>query len=294
MENTIKKAVIPAAGLGTRFLPVTKAMPKELLPIVDIPTLQYIIAEAAASGIEEILLVISTQKDAVIQHFSDAPQLEHFLLEHQKNTLFEKIHAIPQMAKISYIYQDVPLGLGHAISLAEDFAGNDAFAVLLGDDLVHAEKPCLQQLIDAYNTHQTSILGVQRVAQEAIHKYGIVAPRNFSCTSNLCAVSNLVEKPEAKNAPSDLAIMGRYIITPSVFKILKETPAGVGGEIQLTDALNTLAQQEDMYACIFNGRRYDVGDQLGFIEANIEYALRRNDISGQLKHYLRNLVDTLD
>ncbi len=291
MKKTIKKAVIPAAGLGTRFLPATKAMPKELLPIVDIPTLQYIIGEAAASGIEEILLIISDKKEAVVQHFSATPELESFLLNHQKENLYEKIRLIPQMAKISYLYQEKPLGLGHAIGLAKDFVGDEPFAVLLGDDIVHAETPCLKQLIDVYEDHPASILGVQRVAQEAIHKYGIVAPKEKNPQA-LTAVASLVEKPSALEAPSDLAILGRYIITPAIFDILESTPAGKGGEIQLTDALNTLAQQEDMYACIFDGRRYDVGDQLGFIEANIEYALRREDLSAHLKAYLKGLTST--
>ncbi|MDO4922902.1 MAG: UTP--glucose-1-phosphate uridylyltransferase GalU [Peptococcaceae bacterium] len=289
----IRKAVIPAAGLGTRFLPVTKAVPKELLPIVDIPTLQYIIEEAAASGIEEVLLVVSDQKDAIKAHFADAPDLEAFLRAHGKDALCERIASIPSIVKISYIIQEEPLGLGHAVSLAKDFANGEAIAVLLGDDVVDAEVPCLKQLIDIYSNSGASVLGVQQVAREAIHKYGIVAPNTFDNQGN-CTVKSLVEKPHADEAPSNLAIMGRYIITPAIFDILENTAPGKGGEIQLTDALNTLAAQETMIACDFKGTRFDVGDQLGFIKANIEYGLKRDTIAPALKEYLKALVKSFN
>lgn len=288
----IRKAVIPAAGLGTRFLPVTKAVPKELLPIVDIPTLQYIIEEAAASGIEEVLLVVSDSKDAIKNHFSDAPALEAFLHDHGKDALADRIKSIPSIVKLSYIIQDNPLGLGHAVSLAKEFADGEPIAVLLGDDVVAAEVPCLKQLIDVYNETGASVLGVQQVAREAIHKYGIVAPGETE--NGHTTVASLVEKPDADEAPSNLAIMGRYVITPAVFDILATTAPGKGGEIQLTDALNTLATQETMIACDFSGTRYDVGDQLGFIKANIEYGLKRDSIAPALKDYLKALVATLD
>lgn len=289
----IRKAVIPAAGLGTRFLPVTKAVPKELLPIVDIPTLQYIIEEAAASGIEEVLLVVSNQKDAIKAHFAQAPTLEAFLRAHGKDALCERITAIPSIVKISYIVQEEPLGLGHAVSLAKDFADDEAIAVLLGDDVVDAEVPCLKQLIDIYNETGASVLGVQQVARDAIHKYGIVAPNTFD-NPGYCTVKSLVEKPQAEEAPSNLAIMGRYIITPAIFDILENTPPGKGGEIQLTDALNTLAREETMIACDFKGTRFDVGDQLGFIKANIEYGLKRDTIAPTLKEYLKTLVKSFN
>lgn len=288
----IRKAVIPAAGLGTRFLPVTKAVPKELLPIVDIPTLQYIIEEAANSGIEEVLLVVSEQKDAIKAHFSAAPKLEDFLHAHGKDALRDRIASIPSIVKFSYIIQDEPLGLGHAVSLAKDFANGEAIAVLLGDDVVDAETPCLKQLIDIYNDTGASVLGVQQVPQEAIHKYGIVAPGEI--VHGHTTVKNLVEKPQADEAPSNLAIMGRYVITPEIFDILATTAPGKGGEIQLTDALNTLATQEVMIAYNFSGTRFDVGDQLGFIKANIEYGLKRDAIAPALKDYLSELVKTFN
>lgn len=289
----IRKAVIPAAGLGTRFLPVTKAVPKELLPIVDIPTLQYIIEEAAASGIEEVLLVVSESKDAIKTHFAEAPDLEAFLHTHGKDALCKRISAIPSIVKISYIIQEEPLGLGHAVSLAKNFANGEAIAVLLGDDVVDSQVPALKQLIDIYDKTGASILGVQQVAQDAIHKYGIVAPSETDNTG-YCTVASLIEKPSADEAPSNLAIMGRYIITPAIFDILATTAPGKGNEIQLTDALNTLASQETMIACDFNGTRYDVGDQLGFIKANIGYGLKRQEIAPALKDYLQALVTTFN
>lgn len=291
--NKIRKAVIPAAGLGTRFLPATKAVPKELLPIVDVPTLQIILEEAAASGIEEVLLVVSAQKQAIRDHFAPSPELENFLHAHGKDALCARIQPISNMVRLSYITQEKPLGLGHAVSLARDFADGDAIAVLLGDDVVAAEPPALAQLCHIYEETGASVVGVQPVAKEAIHKYGIVAPTD-TITEGRCRVANLVEKPAAEEAPSNLAIMGRYVITPAIFDILDATAPGKGGEIQLTDALNTLASQEAMMACAFQGRRYDVGDQLGFITANIEFGLRRNDIGPALASYLKNLAAQLD
>lgn len=287
--NKIRKAVIPAAGLGTRFLPVTKAVPKELLPIVDVPTLQIILEEAAASGIEEVLLIVSDKKQAIHDHFSPAPELDAFLHEHGKDALQERIANIPNIVKLSYVVQEEPRGLGHAVSLARDFANGEAIAVLLGDDVVAAEPPALAQLINVYESTGTSVIGVQPVAEEAIHKYGIVAPAEAP-NNGRCSIASLVEKPSAEEAPSNLAIPGRYIITPALFDVLDNTAPGKGNEIQLTDALNTLAKQETMNACVFSGRRYDVGDQLGFIEANIEFGLKRQDIGPALTAYLKELV----
>ena len=290
--NKIKKAVIPAAGLGTRFLPVTKAVPKELLPIVDVPTLQVILEEAAASGIEDVLLVVSDQKQAIRTHFSPAPELDAFLFDHGKEALQARIAKIPEIVNLHYIVQEEPRGLGHAVSLARDFAAGDAIAVLLGDDVVAAEPPALAQLIDVYEHTGTSVIGVQPVAKEAIHKYGIVAPAQ-GLEQGRCPIASLVEKPVAEEAPSNLTILGRYIITPALFDILDATEPGKGNEIQLTDALNTLAAQETMTACVFSGRRYDVGDQLGFIEANIEFGLKRQDIGPALAAYLKDLAARL-
>ena len=289
----IRKAVIPAAGLGTRFLPATKAVPKELLPIVDVPTLQIILEEAAASGIEEVLLVVSAQKQAIRDHFAAAPDLEAFLSAHGKEALRDRIKDIPDIVRLSYIEQREPLGLGHAVSLARDFAAGEAIAVLLGDDVVAADPPALAQLIAVYEKTGASVVGVQPVAREAIHKYGIVAPAG-DFQDGVCRVAGLVEKPSAEEAPSDLAIMGRYIITPEIFDILAETAPGKGGEIQLTDALVTLSAREAMSACAFSGTRYDVGDQLGFIKANIEFGLRRDDLAAPLAAYLKDLVQRLD
>ena len=291
--NKIKKAVIPAAGLGTRFLPVTKAIPKELLPIVDVPTLEIILEEAAASGIEEVLLVVSEKKQAIRDHFAPAAELEAFLHAHGKDALADRIKDIPNIVKLSYIVQEEPRGLGHAVSLARDFAADEPIAVLLGDDVVAAEPPALAQLIHVYENCGASVIGVQPVAESVIHKYGIVAPAE-AVSGDHCRIQSLVEKPAAADAPSNLAILGRYIITPPIFDILAETVPGKGGEIQLTDALNTLAAQESMQACIFSGRRYDVGDQLGFIEANIEFGLRRDDIGAALADYLKELVKTFN
>lgn len=288
----IRKAVIPAAGLGTRFMPATKAVPKELLPIVDVPTLQIILEEAAASGIEEVLLVVSDQKQAIRDHFAPAPALEAFLSAHGKENLRARIEGIPNIVRLSYVIQEEPLGLGHAVSLARDFADGEAIAVLLGDDVVAAEPPALAQLIAVYEKTGASVVGVQPVAREAIHKYGIVAPAGPFADS-VCRIASLIEKPSAEEAPSNLAIMGRYIITPRIFDILAETAPGKGGEIQLTDALVRLAGEEAMRACTFSGTRYDVGDQLGFIKANIEFGLRRDDLAAPLAAYLRELAATL-
>lgn len=289
----IRKAVIPAAGLGTRFLPVTKAVPKELLPIVDVPTLELIIREAAASGIEKLLLVVSDSKDAIRRHFTPDPALEAHLYAHGKDALATRIADVAGGVELSYVVQEEPLGLGHAVSLARDFACGEPLAVLLGDDLVHAEPPVLAQLMDVYDKTGATVIGVQPVAEAVIHKYGIVAPQGAILDGH-CRIKNLVEKPAASDAPSNLAILGRYIVTPEIFDILDATAPGKGGEIQLTDALNTLAAQENMQACVFTGRRYDVGDQLGFIEANIEYGLRRADIGDDLKAYLKELTTSLD
>lgn len=272
----VKKAVIPAAGLGTRFLPATKAQPKEMLPIVDKPTIQHIIEEAVASGIEEILIITGRNKRAIEDHFDKSVELEQQLKDTGKKDMLEMVEDISNMAEIYYIRQKEPKGLGHAINCARTFVGNEPFAVMLGDDVVYGDKPCLKQLIECYNEYKTTILGVQQVVREDVYKYGIVEGKHIE--NNVYKVKDLIEKPDVDEAPSNIAILGRYIITPKIFEILSTIEPGKGGEIQLTDALKKLSLQEAIYAYDFEGRRYDVGDKLGFLEATIEFALRKDEI----------------
>src|SRR5659263_283835 len=285
----VKKAIIPAAGLGTRFLPATKALPKEMLPIVDKPTMQYIIEEAIASGIEEILIITGRNKKSIEDHFDKSVELELELENKHKDDLLEQVRDIANMVNIHFIRQKEPKGLGHAINCARAFVGNEPFAVMLGDDIVDAKVPCLKQLMDCYEEKGTSILGVQKVALENVDKYGIVDGVQIS--DRLYKVKNLVEKPQVEAAPSNVAILGRYIITPEIFDILDKTEPGKGGEIQLTDALKTLISQQDMYAYVFEGRRYDVGDKLGFLEATVEFALKRDALKVPFMKYLLTLKD---
>ncbi|MFA6939506.1 MAG: UTP--glucose-1-phosphate uridylyltransferase GalU [Clostridiaceae bacterium] len=286
---SVKKAIIPAAGLGTRFLPATKAQPKEMLPIVDKPTIQYIIEEAVASGIEEILIITGRNKRAIEDHFDKSVELELELEAHGKKDLLKMVRDISNMVNIHYIRQKEPRGLGHAINCAKAFVGNEPFAVMLGDDVVDAKVPCLKQLMDCYDEYRTTILGVQQVPQKEVHKYGIV--KGTFIEDRVYKVKDLVEKPSAEEAPSNIAILGRYIITPEIFNILDSTKPGKGGEIQLTDALKTLMNKEAMYAYTFEGRRYDVGDKMGFLQATVEFALKRNDINRQFMEYLLTIKD---
>ena len=289
MEKKIKKAVIPAAGLGTRFLPATKAQPKEMLPIVDKPTLQYIIEECVASGIEEILIITGRNKKSIEDHFDKSVELEMELEKAGKKEMLEMVRDISDMVNIHFIRQKEPKGLGHAILCAKTFVGNEPFAVLLGDDVVYNdEKPCLKQLIDCYAEYNTSVLGVQTVAPENVNKYGIVG--GIQIEDRVYKVKKLVEKPSLEEAPSNVAILGRYIITPKIFEILENTAPGKGNEIQLTDALLKLIEEEAMYAYDFEGRRYDVGDKLGFLEATVEYALRREELRDDFMEYLKNII----
>lgn len=284
----VRKAVIPAAGLGTRFLPATKAVPKEMLPIVDKPTIQYIIEEALASGIEEILIITSRNKGAIEEHFDRNIELEQNLFEHGKKKELAMVQTISNI-RIHSVRQKVARGLGHAILCAKDFVGNEPFAVLLGDDVVYNdEKPALGQLIKAYDELGGTVLGVQTVAQEATKLYGIV-DTSGSVGDRTYSVQDMVEKPNPDEAPSRLAVLGRYVITPAIFDILEKTEPGKGGEIQLTDALKVLAKQEKMFAYDFEGRRYDIGDKEGFLEACVEYALRRDDLKDKFSAYLKGL-----
>ncbi|MCD4713192.1 MAG: UTP--glucose-1-phosphate uridylyltransferase GalU [Clostridiales bacterium] len=287
----VRKAVIPAAGLGTRFLPATKAMPKEMLPIVDKPTIQYIVEEAIASGIEEILIITGKSKRAIEDHFDRSVELEIELEKKHNTELLELVRGISDMVDIHYIRQKNPSGLGHAIYCARTFVGDEPFAVLLGDDVVHnPENPCLKQMIEAYDTYGTSILGVQEVPEQDVCKYGIVDGDKIE--DRIYTVNGLIEKPALDEAPSNIAILGRYIINPGVFDILKDTKPGKGGEVQLTDALLELAKKEKMYAFNFEGKRYDVGNKQGFLEATVETALRRDDLKDDFLKYLVGIVKT--
>ncbi|QCX32907.1 UTP--glucose-1-phosphate uridylyltransferase GalU [Caloramator sp. E03] len=285
----VRKAIIPAAGLGTRFLPATKAQPKEMLPIVDKPTIQYIIEEAVESGIEEILIITGRNKRAIEDHFDKSVELEMELKSKHKDELLKEVDYISNLAQIYYIRQKEPKGLGHAIYCAKTFVGNEPFAVMLGDDVVDNKEPCLKQLIDVYNEYKTTILGVQEVPIEDVNKYGIV--KGMHIEDGVFKVKDLIEKPDIEKAPSNIAILGRYIITPSIFEILEHTKPGKGGEIQLTDALKELLNKEAMYAYVFKGRRYDVGDKLGFLQATVEFALKRDDLKNDFLAYLSKIIN---
>ena len=285
----VTKAVIPAAGLGTRFLPATKACPKEMLPIVDKPTIQYIIEEALASGIKDILIITGHNKRSIEDHFDYNPELELNLREHGKDELLAMVKKIGDI-NLHYIRQKEPKGLGHAILCAKSFVGDEPFAVLLGDDVVYnEEKPCLQQLLDVYNATGASVLGCQIVPQEKVSSYGIVASEATE-DARIFKVNDMVEKPAVEEAPSRLAVLGRYVITPEIFAILEQTAPGRGGEIQLTDALKVLAKEQAMYAYDFVGRRYDVGDKQGYLEATVEYALRRPELREKFLCYLQEIM----
>ncbi|MGG1593047.1 UTP--glucose-1-phosphate uridylyltransferase GalU [Terribacillus saccharophilus] len=289
----IKKAIIPAAGLGTRFLPATKAQPKEMLPIVDKPTIQYIVEEAVKSGIEDIIIVSGRGKRAIEDHFDKSYELEDQLIKKDKMKMLEEIQDISNLADIHYIRQKEAKGLGHAIATAKKFIGNEPFAVLLGDDIVKTDgTPALKQLTEAFEKYRGSVVGVQQVPESEVSKYGVVAPQGSTSEPNLMQVSDLVEKPKKEEAPSNYAIMGRYVLTPEIFDILETLPAGAGGEIQLTDAIKELNKKQAVYACEFTGDRYDVGDKFGFIKATIEFALDRPDLKDQLQDYLNKSVVT--
>ena len=285
----IRKAVIPAAGFGTRFLPATKATPKEMLPIVDKPTIQYIVEEALASGIEEILIISGHAKRAIEDHFDSAPVLEAMLEGKHKDDLLAMVRETADI-NIHYIRQKHMRGLGDAILCARSFMGGEPFAVLLGDDVVYTEgKPALKQLIDVHESYGGSVLGCQLVPDDKVSSYGVVAGEEIA-GANLLKVTDMVEKPDVGEAPSNMAVLGRYIISSSIFDILEKTPPGKGGEIQLTDALKVLAENEPVWAFNFEGQRYDVGDKLGFLKATVEFALRREDLGTEFRAYLNDVL----
>jgi UTP--glucose-1-phosphate uridylyltransferase len=284
----IRKAIIPAAGLGTRFLPATKAMPKEMLPIVDKPTIQYIVEEAIASGIEDIIIVTGKGKRAIEDHFDYAHELEQNLMDKGKFELLEKVRYSTNLADIHYIRQKEPKGLGHAVWCARNFIGDEPFAVLLGDDIVQSDTPCLKQLINQYEETLSSVIGVQCVPDEETHRYGIVEPSVQD--GRRYQVENFVEKPSPGTAPSNLAIMGRYILTPEIFMFLDQQEKGAGGEIQLTDAIQKLNQIQRVFAYDFEGKRYDVGEKIGFVKTTIEFALQDESLRREMIEYLVDIT----
>ena len=285
----IRKAIIPAAGLGTRFLPATKAQPKEMLPIVDKPAIQYIVEEAIESGIEDIIIVTGRNKRAIEDHFDKSVELEMILEEKGSTRLLEIVQSVSNLADVHYIRQKQPLGLGHAILCARKFIGDEPFAVLLGDDILQSSPPGLRQMMDIYEQTETSVIAVQEVPWSDVSKYGIISPAT-EC-ANYRLIEDLVEKPDREQAPSNLAVIGRYIIMPEIFRILERQEPGRGGEIQLTDALRVLNREQQMAAYLMQAKRYDVGDKLGYIEATIELALQRPDLQDQVKAYLLSLIE---
>ena len=287
MNKKVTKAIIPAAGLGTRFLPLTKAMPKEMLPIFDKPTIQYIVEEAIASGIEDIIIVTGKGKRAIEDHFDNNFELEDNLIKKEKFELLEKVRDSSK-TELHFIRQKEPKGLGHAVWTARKFIGNEPFAVLLGDDIVQADKPCLKQLIDQYDNKQASIIGVQTVDDDQTHRYGVIDPN--AVEGRCYGVSNFVEKPAKGTAPSNLAIMGRYILTPEIFQFLEKQEIGAGGEIQLTDAIQKLNKIQDVFAYNFEGKRYDVGEMLGFIRTTMEFALANKEFGPEVELMMKALI----
>ena len=287
MTIKVRKAVFPAAGLGTRFLPATKASPKEMLPLVDKPLIQYSVEEAVASGCESILIITGRDKTAIEDHFDIAFELETMLLEKGKEELFRLVRAISDMASVSYTRQKQALGLGHAIYQAKDFVGNEPFAALLADDVVDAERPALRQMMDVYEKYEAPVVATMQVPGEAISRFGVIDAEEVE--PNVYKIRDMVEKPPLAEAPSDLAIIGRYIFTPDIFEAIEQTKAGAGGEVQITDAMRLLLKSRPIYAVKLDGRRHDAGDKLGFLIATVEFALKREDLGSDFRQYLKGL-----
>lgn len=287
----VRKAVIPAAGFGTRFLPATKAVPKEMLPIIDKPTIQYIAEEAVNAGIEELLIIVSRGKDAIINHFDKAFELETILERDGKEEMLNAVREVSDKLNVCFVRQQEQKGLGHAVLCAKTFVGNEPFAVMLGDDVVVSEKPCIGQLMEQYDKYGASVLGVQKVGMEHVSKYGIVDCEHVE--GRMYKLKGMVEKPKMEDAPSDVAVLGRYVITPGIFECLERTPKGAGGEIQLTDALVLLSEKEDIYAYDFEGKRYDIGNKQGFLQATVDFALSRPDLKDDFEKYLKEVSNKL-
>ncbi|CEP68065.1 Nucleotide-diphospho-sugar transferases [Moorella glycerini] len=287
---TVKKAIIPAAGWGTRFLPATKAQPKEMLPIVDKPAIQFIVEEAVNAGVEDILIITGKNKRAIEDHFDRSLELESLLREKDKEDLLALVEGVAELADIHYIRQKEQLGLGHAVYCARKFIGQEPFAVLLGDDIIVNTPSCLEQMLEVYNEVKAAVIAVQEVPREEVNRYGVIEPLEIN--GRLIEVKDLVEKPRPEEAPSNLAVIGRYILVPEIFPLLAEVKPGAGGEIQLTDALRLLAREERVYAYRFQGKRYDIGDKLGFLQATVEFALARPDLAGPFREYLAGIISS--
>jgi UTP--glucose-1-phosphate uridylyltransferase len=287
MAQPIRKAVFPAAGLGTRFLPATKASPKEMLPLVDKPLIQYVVEEAVASGVESVIIVTGRGKSAIEDHFDTSFELEHLLEERGKTKELEQMRAISEMARVSYVRQREALGLGHAILQARDLVGQEPFAVMLSDDIVDSEVPALKQMLDVYEKYDAPVLGTMQVEGEAISRFGVIDAEEVG--EGVYKIRDMVEKPPFAEAPSDLAIIGRYVLTPDIFDEIERTRPGAGGEIQITDAMRALLKKRPFYAVRFQGTRHDAGDKLGFLIATVEFALKRDDLGPEFRQYLKSL-----
>jgi len=291
MKMRVRKAVFPAAGLGTRFLPATKAQPKEMLPLVDKPIIQYGVEEALTSGCDQIIIVTGRGKQAIEDHFDVSYELERMLEDRKKTDLLQIVRHISDLIHVSYVRQKEALGLGHAVLTARELVGNEPFAVLLADDVIDADPPCLKQMIDVFEQMQCSVLATQIVEGKAISAYGVLDVKQVKDKfgGRLYEIHNMVEKPRLEDAPSNLAIIGRYILTPTVFDTLSEIKPGAGGELQLTDGMKLLLKREKMYAYVYEGKRHDTGDKLGFLKASVEFALKRQDLGKEFREYLKSL-----
>jgi len=292
MKQKVRKAVFPAAGLGTRFLPATKAQPKEMLPLVDKPIIQYVVEEAVHSGIENIIIVTGRGKNAIEDHFDVSYELEKILESRGQQELLQVVRQVSDLVKFSYVRQREALGLGHALLMARELVGEEPFAVLLGDDIIDSPVPCLRQMLDVQESHPGSIIAIQEVPRDALANYGVISGQPVAyngATDRLYQLSDLVEKPSPETAPSNLAVIGRYILEPQIFEALAATKPGAGGEIQLTDALRALLRERPIYGLRFEGKRYDAGDKLGYLAATVEFALRRDDLGPAFRQYLKTL-----
>ena len=284
----VKKAVIPVAGLGTRFLPATKTVPKELLPIVDIPSIQYVVQEAVDAGIEEIIFVTGRGKDGIEDHFDEAPELEQVLTDRGQKEMVKMLRRIAEMTEVVSVRQKKPLGLGHAVLCARDLVGDEPFAVMLADDLIDSDTPCIRQLLEIFQENHESVIALMEVPQSEVHQYGVI--KGTRLKPGLFQVEATVEKPPAAQAPSRMAIIGRYVLRPEIFSILQNLPSGKGGEIQLTDGLSQLVRERKVFGCEFLGERYDIGDKFGFVRATVAYALKRPDLKDKVLEYLKEIA----